>query len=329
MALVPPCRRASRDAKETRNHHGARELIDLLAGKAKGRVRACPVVARDVLRRVYAPIVRLAVRDRNTEAFTTVRYALVLGALIALLAPPVGAEQIAGASYADPVERYGHFALGRPHEYANLVAKTGAGREAVLELPPGEVFEDLAPRVVRLSADAQAELLVIVSARGSGSRLALVGLKGGRLEIVAQSASTGMSNRWLNPVGVADLDGDGVAEIAAVTTPHIGGVLRIYRRRGERLIEFASLAGFSNHVYRTTELGLSKPAMIAGRMQLLVPDAERASVRVIALKGSALVETARCPLAAPITSPVALRACEASLKTSRGAIPDRARVTQR
>ena len=242
--------------------------------------------------------------------------ALALGALIALLAPPVRAEQIISAWYAAPVERYGHYALGRPHEYARVVARTDAGHEAVLELSVDEVFEDLAPRHVRLTSDAQTELLVIVSARGSGSRLALVGFGGGRLKIVAQSASIGTPNRWLNPVGVADLDGDGVAEIAAVTTPHIGGVLRIYRRSGERLVEVGSLDGFSNHVYGSTELGLSKPALIAGRLQLLVPDAQRASVRVIALSGASLVETGRCPLPAPITGPDALHACEARLSNA-------------
>ncbi len=193
-----------------------------------------------------------------------------------------------------------------------MVAKTDAGRETALELSLAEVFEDLAPRLVRLTADAQTELLVIVSARGSGSRLALVGLRGARLEIVAQSAPIGIPNRWLNPVGVADLDGDGVAEIAAVTTPHIGGVLRVYRRSGDRLVEVDSLAGFSNHVYGSEELRLSKFALIAGRMQLLVPDARRASVRVVALNGASLVETGRCPLTVPITGPDALRACEAA-----------------
>ncbi len=133
---------------------------------------------------------------------------------------------------------------------------------------------------------------------------------------MAQSAPIGTPNRWLNPVGVADLDGDGVAEVAAVTTPHIGGVLRVYRRSGERLIEFDSLAGFSNHVYGSAELGLSKPALIAGRMQLLVPDAQRAAVRVIALSGTNLIETGRCPLPAPITSPDALRDCEARLNNA-------------
>lgn len=241
------------------------------------------------------------------------RGACTLAALTALLVSPVRSEQIVSARYADPVERYGHFALGRPHEYARVVARTDAGCERVLELPADEVLEDLAPRLVRLMADAPPALLVVVSRRGSGARLALVGLRGGRLAIVAQSDPIGTPNRWLNPVGVADLDGDGVAEIAAVTTPHIGGVLRVYRQRGERLVELDSLAGFSNHVYGSPELGLSAPALVAGRLQLLVPDADRASVRAVALNGGRLVETGRCARSAPITGPDDLRVCAARL----------------
>ena len=253
---------------------------------------------------------------------TAIQFAIALGVLISLPDAQARPEQIVSARYASPVGRYGHYALGKPHEYARVIATTDAGREARLELSIDEVFEDLAPRLVRIAPDAPAELLVIISARGSGSRLALVGFAGRQLRITAQSDPTGAPNRWLNPVGVADLDGDGVAEIAAVTTPHIGGVLRIYRRNGERLVELGSLAGFSNHVYGSTELGLSKPALIAGRSQLLVPDAQRASVRVIALNGARLVETARCPLTTPITGPDALRACEARLGDA-SSIPNR------
>lgn len=244
------------------------------------------------------------------------RHALALGLLIAVLAPRAGAEQIVGAVYDAPVARYGHYALGAPHEYARIAAVTDAGREVVLALPDDEVFEDLAPRLVRLSPNAQSSLLVIVSARASGARLALIGLTGGRLEVIARSAPIGTPNRWLNPVGVADLDGDGVAEIAAVTTPHIGGVLRVYRRSGGQLVEVASLDGFSNHVFGSSDLALSKPARIAGRMQLLVPDAQRTSVRAIALKGESLVETGRCVLAAPITGPDVLRDCDGRLNAA-------------
>ena len=250
---------------------------------------------------------------------TALRHALTLCALIVPFVAPAGAEQIVSARYADPVERYGHFALGRPHEYARVVARTDAGRDVLLELPTDEVFEDLAPRLVRLTADAQPELLAVVSLRGSGSLLAMIALRSGRLEIVARSAPIGTPNRWLNPVGAADLDGDGVAEIAAVTTPHIGGVLRLYQRRGDRLVEMASLSGLSNHIYGAAELGLSAPALIAGRMQLLVPDQQRTSVRAIAFSGGRLVETGHCPLPTPITGPAALATCAAHLNNAKRA----------
>ena len=94
--------------------------------------------------------------------------------------------------------------------------------------------------------------------------------------------------RWLNPVAVADLDGDGAAEIAAVITPHIGGTLKIYHRAGDRLEEIAALGDFSNHVYGSAELGLS--ALLADRngIRLLVPNGNRTMLRVIEFKSGRL-----------------------------------------
>lgn len=231
-----------------------------------------------------------------------------------MLAPVAATEQIVAARYAEPVERYGHFALGQPHEYARLVATTDTGRAVALTLPADEVFEDLAPRMVHATDHAPTELLVIISSRLSGARLGLVGLVGdGGLQIVAQSAPIGIPNRWLNPVGVADLDGDGNAEFAAVTTPHIGGVLRVYRRSGTHLLEIASSAGFSNHRYGSPELDLSKLALIGGRMSLLVPDTRRTEVRVMVLNGQRLIESGRCMPDEPVTSPAALHDCERRL----------------
>ncbi len=220
--------------------------------------------------------------------------------LLALGAAEAGAERIAGARYADPVERYGHYALGRPHEYARLVVTTDAGRELAFTLPENEVFEDLAPRIVRLASGEAEEVLAIVSRRGSGARLVLIRVNDGRLEAGAQSPAIGTPMRWLNPVGVADLDADGQAEIAAVITPHIGGMLKVYRRQGGRLVEVAALAGFSNHVYGSAELALSTPVSIAGRTRLLVPDNTRLTLRVIGLDDARLVEVGRCSLPWPV-----------------------------
>lgn len=235
---------------------------------------------------------------------TVHRSLLPVAAIFALLASNAAAESITGAHYASPVDRYGHFALGRPHEYARLTATTDAGRSLTLQLPEDDVFEDLAPRLVRLATGEPEEILAIVSGRDSGSRLMMIRLSGGRLEISAQSPAIGMPMRWLNPVGVADLDGDGRAEIAAVTTPHIAGTLRLYRRTGGKLVQIAALAGFANHIYGSPELGLSAPVSIDGRMHLLIPDATRLQLRIIALAGASLVEAGRCALPAPVTGAV-------------------------
>lgn len=231
--------------------------------------------------------------------------------LLALVTLEAGAEAITTAQYSMPVDRYGHFALGRPHEYARLTVTTDDGRGFALELPGDEVFEDLTPRLVRLAPDEPEEILAIVSRRDSGSRLVLIRLRAGHLEIGAQSPAIGTPMRWLNPVGVADLDGDGQTELAVVSTPHISGTLKIYRRSGEQLVELAALPGFSNHVFGSTELGLSTALAIAGRMQLLVPDTTRRRLRIIALQDDRLVETGQCALTEPLTSAITLTSASA------------------
>lgn len=239
--------------------------------------------------------------DNRSAMIELHRRLLPLVALFALVVSDAGAETITGAQYTAPVERYGHFALGRPHEYARLTATTDTGRRLTLQLPEDEVFEDLEPRLARLTAGEPKEILAIVSRRESGSRLVMIRLNSDRLEISAQSPAIGRPMRWLNPVGVADLDGDGVAEIAAVITPHIGGTLKVYRRSGSKLVEIAALAGFSNHVYGSPALGLSAPVSMGGRMRLLVPDASRLGLRMIAFEGGRLFEVGRCALSAPVT----------------------------
>ncbi len=241
---------------------------------------------------------------------TTLRYFAYCLFLLATVFPLAGlsaaAETITGARYTSPVKRYGHFALGQPHEYARLTATTSSGRVLSFELPDDEVFEDLQPRLIKLAASDADEMLTIVSQRDSGARLVLIKLHGDHLAISAQSPAIGKPMRWLNPVGVADLDADGQAEIAAVITPHLAGPLKVYQRNGEQLTEIAALPGFSNHVYGSPEWALSMPLSIGGHIRLLVPDASRMQLRIIALKKNRLIEIGRCPLNAPIVGAMKL-----------------------
>jgi len=240
-------------------------------------------------------------------------------ALFVLIGTDAGAEIFTHARYSNPVDRYGHFAPGQSHEYSDLVVTTDTGQRLVLQLPEEEVFEDVNPRLIRLVRGGSEEILTIVSNRKSGSRLVVIGLAGDQVKIIAQSRPIGTPMRWLNPVGVADLDGDGRAEIAAVITPHIGGTLKVYRRTGLDLVEIAALSGFSNHIYGSPELGLSTPVSIAGQMRLLVPDVTRRKLRVIAFAGDSLTEIGRCKLGSPVTGAIrVMSSFEVTVEVSAG-----------
>jgi len=93
----------------------------------------------------------------------------------------------------------------------------------------------------------------------------------------------------------------------------------ISRCGGDRLVEGASLDGFSNQTYGMREQALATTVTFNGRRQLLVPDTTKRSLRLIAMSGGRLVETARCPLAALLTGPIQLRALDiVSALTTRG-----------
>jgi hypothetical protein len=247
------------------------------------------------------------------------RLALAGFAALALSVGTLSAEGIASGHYRTPTLRYGHFALGPPHEYAELVALSRSGARASYALPEDEVFEDIAPRVMSVSAASPAQLLTIVSSRSAGARLVLFALREGTLVRASQSKPIGTPNRWLNPVAVVDLDGDGNAEITAVITPHIGGTLKVFRLAGTELIEIAALGGFSNHAYGSPITALSGVATIAGRAHLIVPDFARQNLRVIAYENGQLRERGRCAVEGGIVGPVQFDGGQnATVRTARG-----------
>jgi hypothetical protein len=246
----------------------------------------------------------LNILQRN-GLFTRLAAALVLGSAAAApfaQAPAPPASDV--ARYTTPVQRYGHFALGQPHEYASLVVPSGTGKPLQLDLPDDEVFEDLVPRPVRMRAGDEPQWLTIVSQRGLGARLALVGVRNGQLKLTAQSAPIGQANRWLNPVGAIDLDGDGEAEIVAVVTPHLAGVLTVYQQQGTELVVRATLRGLSNHRFGSTELGMSGVIPDAAGATLVVPNLEHQTLVMVRYAHGELRETGRCPLPAPVVGAI-------------------------
>lgn len=201
-----------------------------------------------------------------------------------------GHQNIAWVWLGTPTMRYPHKALGSATHAASLhvqlASAQGAAQTLVYRLPFNRVFEDLTVRLVDLDADGRDEMVVIESDALRGSSVVVLGLREkasgqstakmtGSTMIVelARSAPTGGTFYWLNPVGVADFDGDGKLDIASVTTPHVGGVLNLYHYRPPLLASFAKVMDVSNHRMGDPEQDLAVIVTLPGlRPTVIVPD---------------------------------------------------------
>lgn len=169
--------------------------------------------------------------------------------------PPGSAEATAAtgdirwAGFSDATTRYDHAILGDAVEAGGLRARTATKGdcELVAILPKARVFEDIAPRLADLDGDGRNEIVVVETDIARGAMLAVYGLRGDRLQRLAATPPIGQTHRWLSPAGIADLDGDGIPEIAYVDRPHLAKILRIWRYRGGRLTEVAAIRGLTNH----------------------------------------------------------------------------------
>ena len=158
-------------------------------------------------------------------------------------------DGITWAGFSDATDRYPHGALGDAWEAGGLRAQAGVlgPCDLVVTLPETAVFEDVAPRLADVDGDGETEIVVVESAFGAGAALAVYGLVEGRLDKIAATPPIGLTNRWLSPVGIADLNRDGALEIAYIETPHLGKTLRIWTWRDGGLAEIARARGLTNH----------------------------------------------------------------------------------
>lgn len=205
-----------------------------------------------------------------------------------------------------PTGRYAHGILGDAIEASGVGIERADGEFLYFELGDDSVFEDRRARLYDLDGDGADEVIVVQSFLNAGAALTVLEAEGDSLTLAAAAEPIGRSNRWLNPAGAADFDGDGRAEVAYVETPHIGGTLRLYEYRDGRLREDAAARGFSNHAIGSREQGQAATVDWNGDGvdDLLVPDARRRHLRVVTFAGGVFEELERIENTQPIVTAI-------------------------
>jgi hypothetical protein len=195
----------------------------------------------------------------------------------------VGTRDIRLAWLAGATGRYGHGVLGDAVEAGELRVRTEAGQTLRYVLADEYVFEDLEPRLADVDGDGKDEVLLVRSHEMHGAAAVLLGIRGGKLERVAESDAIGLANRWLNPVGIADFDGDGRNEVAVVETPHIGGKLLLFELEGRKLRETARRPGYSTHGIGSTVLAMAAifDADGDGVVDIMLPTQDRRTLATV------------------------------------------------
>jgi hypothetical protein len=168
------------------------------------------------------------------------RLAVVAAAFLCLAAPATA--DVTNAKLTQSTDRYDHAVLGDALEWGGMQI-TGAGRTVTVTLPPARVFEDITARVADLDGDGLAEVLVVETDTARGASLAVYDMNGR----VTATDFIGQTHRWLAPLGIGDMDGDGLPEVAYVDRPHLARELVVVQYRGGTLTERARATGLTNH----------------------------------------------------------------------------------
>jgi hypothetical protein len=174
----------------------------------------------------------------------------------------------------DPTTRYGHGVLGDGIEAGSItLVETMPSSQVSLVLEPvGEkVIEGIAPIWADLNGDGVREIIVTESDAQHGAQIVVYDEQGSRMAI---GPAIGRGFRWRHQLAVAPFGPNGELELAALLTPHIGGVVEFYRMKGDQLEIMAQVPGYSSHLLgsRNLDQAIAGDFDGDGRVELVVPN---------------------------------------------------------
>ena len=183
------------------------------------------------------------------------------------------------AVLSDPTDRYAHGVLGDDFEAGTLTVlrpseDSGSGFEVESRIRPasGGVFESVAPLWFE-GPDGEKLLAVTESTAAEGSRTSVYNPDG---QLVAAGPPIGEPQRWRHLLAAGPFGPEGQTELAAVRTPHLGGVVEFYSLdlAAGRLEIAATLPGYTSHRIYTRNLDTARAGDLDGdgRPELLAPN---------------------------------------------------------
>lgn len=192
------------------------------------------------------------------------------------------------ALYANATDqRYAHGALGDQIEGSTLlvleVRDSAIRLLSRVDLPGEDVYEGLAPFWADIDGDGQEDLVTTVSNGTLGARLRLYLWDGKAIRQEVDGPAIGRGLRWRHQLSAGAFAPDGEVEIAALLTPHIGGVMEFFRFTGDALQLSASLPGLRSHALGARNLDQTAAGDFNGdgRPEVLAMSAERRAVLAV------------------------------------------------
>lgn len=205
---------------------------------------------------------------------------------------------------AGATERYAHGVLGDDIEASRIaLVETGRPPNVVEEisLPEDRVVEGLAPIWSDIDGDGNRDVIVTTAGPDRGARIVAFDEQGQRL---AEGPAIGRGFRWRHQLAVAPFGPGGELEIADIRTPHIGGTVEFYRKRGDQLEIVARLSGYSSHDIGSRNLDLAVAGDFDGdqHVELLVPSESRTRLGAVHRTDAGADTDWSLPLDAPLST---------------------------
>jgi hypothetical protein len=180
-----------------------------------------------------------------------------------------------------PTDSYTHDVLGDSIEAAGVTLfETQPMLREVTTIPArqGHVIEGIAPLWADVTGDGVREIIVTEADQAAGAEIRVYSEDG---VLVAEGPAVGQGFRWRHQLAVWQAEGEPV--LAEVLTPHLGGVVGVYRVEGEQLVFEAQQRGYTSHVIGSRNLDLAAAGDFTGEagVNLLLPTQDRTALGVL------------------------------------------------